>query len=173
MKYLLIVLPFLAACGSGVYKSDEPPTRPYGEFGRVEIRELTVQISNLETLSPELQTEIAAAARTFPGLLEARLNKKHLFEKGSKRTLVIQGSLLSYDPGSRTTRWLLGFGAGTGYLTTSLRFTDDAGAQAGAGKAIGTVSGGFTGGSMDSAANRMADAIVRYLQENGKEVVKP
>lgn len=62
-------------------------------------------------------------------------------------------TIVKWDPGSRGTRWLVGFGAGKGEIVIEVQTL---GVQ---GVAEGWVSGGFFGGSSDNAVTAAADLI--------------
>jgi len=178
MKTVMLVIALasplsLAACGSQVYKPELEPSKPFGGFGRAEIRELKVRVANLDTLPPEVQTEIRSAARNFPDRLAARLKKKQLLSGDSGKTLIIAGELVEYDPGSQTARWMIGFGAGSGMVTAVIHFAEDDGTDIARGNALGTVAGGFLGGAIDSAVDRMVEAIVKYIEKNCREQKTP
>jgi len=62
-------------------------------------------------------------------------------------------TIVKWDPGSRGTRWFVGFGAGKGEIVIEVQ---SVGVQ---GVAEGWVSGGFFGGSSDNAVTAAADLI--------------
>lgn len=110
------------------------------------------------------------------------------FEATVKRLLIKRGFtegnglVLKYwfsdaDEGSRSARFWLGFGAGTGRLQVSVEYYDSAGNKLANTDNVGTVSGGFSGGSYTEAIVNASEAIATYTKKTyyGREatVVAP
>lgn len=96
---------------------------------------------------------------------EARERLAGRFQQGG-RTIVVQGRLVGFDPGSQAARYWVGFGAGQGTIVAEVSFLNEAGTVIAKGAAWGTVSGGWFGGSLNSAGRRVAKAVVDFVDDN-------
>ena len=163
----------LSGCGAKEFRAEENPRRPFGEFGKVEGLELQIEIPDFDKLEPEEQQYVRNLAKSFPELLQARLARKRLFASEGADKLVIQGRITQFDPGSRTARWMIGLGAGSGEIVAEIRFDDARGGSVARGTAVGGVSSGLGGGSIDAAVKRLVDAVVGFIEANYKEVRTP
>jgi len=154
----------LAGCGVAQFTSRQEPRRAFGEFGSVEVREIR------NGLSGRLPGDVAAQAEAFSKTLAVRVKEKLVragrFTEAKAPVLVIEGELVGYDPGSQALRYLIGFGAGSGEIRVEVAFRDPEGALVADGTARGTVSGGFFGGTVGEAENRVAEAIVRHIESH-------
>lgn len=156
----------LLGCGAKSFTVDQSPRRPLGEYARIECRELAIAVPDFEKLEPELQEEIRALAKSFPGYVTAKLAEKRLFISTSGRKLILEGRITQYDPGSRAARYLIGFGAGTGTAVAEITFADEESGAIGRGTATGGVAAGLGGGGMKNARSRLIDAVVRFIASN-------
>jgi hypothetical protein len=82
------------------------------------------------------------------------------FKNGSG--LTIKYWFAEADPGSRAGRFWIGFGVGEGKVQINVEFYDANGNHLSSTDNIGTVSGGFTGGSFSTAIDHAAEAIAEY-----------
>jgi hypothetical protein len=163
----------LLGCGAKEFRADQAPVRPFRDFGQVEGVELEIVVPDFDRMEPDDQQYVRVLAKSFPDMLRARLAEKKLFISENPDKLVIRGRITQYDPGSRAARWLIGMGAGSGEIIAEIRFSDAHGAPVARGTAVGGVSAGTAGGSMDSAVRRLVDAVVRFIQRNYTEVKSP
>lgn len=76
-------------------------------------------------------------------------------------------SIVRWDPGSRSMRWLLGFGSGEGEVDVTVQ---SVGVD---GTAHGWVRGGFFGGSDENSAEAAGDTIAYTLATGLREPPKP
>ena len=92
--------------------------------------------------------------------------RKQLANKGFSQGpgLVLQYWFADADEGSRFARAWVGFGVGTGKIQVAVEFHDANGQRLATTNSIGTVSGGFTGGSFSEAISRAADSISDYAR---------
>ncbi len=98
----------------------------------------------------------------FENKLMERLERK-AFTTGSGLTLKYW--LSDADEGSRSARFWLGFGAGTGKFKVIVEFYDVNGNKLSETENVGTVSGGFTGGSFSAAILNSAESIAAYAKK--------
>lgn len=157
---LLKALPLLllAGCGVAEFKEDGPPPAPFPRFGSVEVRVAPVELD----VPPEVRPELEGFAASLPARIGERLRKRNLLADGG-RALVVDLRIVSYDPGSQTARYLVGFGAGGASIEARTEFRDGE-TRLGSGVARGTVWGGLFGGSVSTAHDNVARAVVDYVE---------
>lgn len=124
--------------------------------------------------------EAEAVASDIPDMLLdalAQHNKSHpesrLFSEVTRFTgqsdnvLVVKGTLLSYEKGSRAKRYFIGFGAGKAYSTVQCTLIDKAtGRQVLKANFDGELSLGVFGGEAKRAYEGVVKAIVDYFSDN-------
>ncbi len=156
---------FLAACGSREFRVSQVPPGPFKAYGRLEVRPFAIeQPPGMDVVQKDKALKMAEYLT-----VEVRERLQSYFT-GDGRTVVVQGKLVGFDPGSAAARYWAGFGAGKGTIVAEITFLNEAGAEVGKGAAWGTVTGGFFGGSLNSAANRVAKAVVDFVYENYEAV---
>lgn len=97
-----------------------------------------------------------------------RLEEALLGDKGFSRG---QGLSVSYrfvegDPGSRGSRFWIGFGLGEGTIAVEATFRDAAGRELRRTKHVGTVTGGGFGGSYANAFERAATELAEHARSH-------
>jgi hypothetical protein len=170
---LAAALLLLSGCGAKEFRAEQAPLRPFGEFGQVEGVELQIEVPDFDKMEPDEQQYVRVLARSFPDMLRSRLAEKKLFLAEGPNKLVIQGRITQFDPGSRTARYIIGLGAGSGEIVAEIRFNDAQGNPVARGTAVGGVTGGFGGGSIDAAVKRLVDAVVGFIRKNYSDVKTP
>lgn len=162
---ICLILP-LAACSQREYYVMDPPKRAFSTYGALEVKPFT--IDGLDTLDPAKRAKALELADYITNELRERLSPKYFGGEGKK--LVVTGKLVGFDPGSQALRYWVGFGAGKGEILAEAYFDDEEGAVA---KAMGkgAVSGGWFGGSVNSAGRRVAKAVVDFVSANHASVV--
>jgi len=99
----------------------------------------------------------------FEATLKRMLNKRGFTEGDG---LILKYWAADADEGSRSARFWLGFGIGSGRLQVAVEFFDSAGNRLATTDNVGTVSGGFTGGSYSEAIVNTATAIADFTKKN-------
>lgn len=145
------------------FEVTQSPSRKFQDFGQAEVRSFSIDMTKFAGLEQDAQKQIQELPTTLQAKIAKKISDRKLFPSGSGERLQISGRIGDYDPGDRTARWLLGFGAGEGKITASVSFMDGSGNTIGRGIATGRVQFGFAGGSMDSAADQLAEAIVDFI----------
>ena len=85
----------------------------------------------------------------------------------SEGVLVVKGTLLSYEKGSRAKRYFIGFGAGKAFSTVKCVFIDKStGEQVLEATFDGELSLGVFGGEAKRAYEGVVKAIVDYFNDN-------
>jgi uncharacterized protein DUF4410 len=81
------------------------------------------------------------------------------------RELKIEADLFEFDPGSRATRYFVGFGAGKGRIGYHVKLRDAATSEVvGQLDAYGTLAMGVFGGDIGTAYDQCANAIIEYAK---------
>jgi hypothetical protein len=163
------VLP-LTACGAKEFRVQQPPSGPLNTFGQVEVLPFTIELP--AEIQPEHRAQANELLLTVRKRLTDRLTSSELFSD-SGRKLTLTGKLTSFDPGSQAARYIIGFGAGSGEIVAEVTFSDESGNTIARGSAVGGVTAGFGGGSINTAARRLADAIYKFIASNHAGVAEP
>lgn len=158
----------LQACATASLNVTQAPTMAPSKFERVAVPAFANKVG--DSLPPGATEEIAGAViaklqRDYPnGFSEVTATPTN-----SPGELLVRGSILSYDPGSKAARFML-IGLGAGDLKLDVEFVEaESGVvleQFSTDGAI--VAGGLIGASMgmedmvDSAAQKIAERIVTY-----------
>ena len=148
----------LAACGSREFRVQQQPSVPLGSFGKLLVQPFAIE----DPPDPVVREKALKMADLITREVRERLAPK--FEKEGS-VLTVQGRLVGFDPGSQAARYWAGFGAGEGTIVVEVTFLDEAGGTVAKGAAWGSVSGGWFGGSLNSAGKRAAKAVVDFVQE--------
>ncbi len=156
----------LSGCSSASqFEVTQSATRKFQDFGQADVSSFSVDMTKFSALDPGDQKQIQELPATLQAKIVKKMSERKLFPNGTGERLAINGRIGDYDPGDRTARWLLGFGAGEGTITAQVSFADGSGNTICRGTATGRVQWGLVGGSMDSAADQLAEAIVGFIAE--------
>lgn len=166
---LLVCLSILTGCGAKDFRIKQAPESPLQEFGHIEVRPLAIEIPGMATLDPKVQENIQNFARSFPAKLQEELREEGLFKGDASKTLVLQGKLIEYDPGSQAARYFIGPCSGAGTIIGEIQFTDG-GTTVASGDAVGGVTCGWFGGFMGSAESRFRDAVENFIRKNYSQI---
>lgn len=152
----------LGACGSRTYYVMEPPKEAFSKFGSIEVKPFTVD--GISTLDPDKRAKAMELAALIADQLRERLGPGYF--PGTGKKLVVSGKLVGFDPGSQALRYWVGFGAGSGEILAEAYFDAENGESVAKAMGKGSVSGGWFGGSLNSAGKRVAKAIVDFVDAN-------
>lgn len=84
----------------------------------------------------------------------------------TKGVLLMQGTLIRYEEGSRAKRYWIGLGAGKAYCTIQVIFIDkETGEELSRTNFKGTLVMGVFGGDPDEAAAAVVDAFIDYMKK--------
>ena len=160
-----LMFPLLGvSCGNRSFIVQQKPTKPFGAYGQVVVEPFTVD--GIEKLGLTEKGQALEAAGMMTQHLKDRLEGKKWFKAGGDQVLTIRGVLVGFDPGSQAMRYWVGFGAGSGEVIADTTFLEMGNITVARGAAKGTVSGGWFGGSTDSACDRVAKAILDFIKAN-------
>ena len=170
---------FLSGCASSHYSVLQAPSQPVTTFNKLEIANFK---SNLKD---EVSIDLADrfAGRLYRAIMKERElhPDESIFEEIVLDTdevegvLLLNGTIISFEEGSRAARYFIGFGAGKAYCTIQAVFTDKAtGEEVIRTNFDGELSMGLFGGSPEEAVDAVVKAFITYFDEYfEKEGLKP
>lgn len=158
----------LAACSSHRYTVVEPPASPLTEFKVLEIPMFSSNLTSAEAqelaraFSSRLMREIADYRARHP---EDVVYEQIVQQTSSEHdVLVMKGTVLSYEEGSRAKRYWIGLGSGKAYCTIRVEFFDkESGKSLATTTFDGELTGGVFGGSADEAVEGVVKAFLDFM----------
>lgn len=151
---LIFVAMPLAACGSGHLVVEQPNT------SQVRARGIELQYDNSTTNVPEGASEYVREKMEeafFTG-------DNSIFQPGAD--MLVRYRFIGFDRGSRAGRWLAGpLGVGGAQMVLEAEFVDTSGNVLARVRGQGELSGGFFGGSSNSAIDKAVNEIARYARQ--------
>ena len=166
---LLIVL-LVAGCAAGRTQIIQPKKVGFQNYPVLEITDFQ------NNAGPQVPAELL---QRLPDGIAEKVTALNLFqavnripvvteEKPEAKTLVLKGTIIEYDPGSRGKRWLAGFtGYGKAFTTFQLVAIDKVEKdEIFKGNIGGELSGGFFGGSFNEVIEKLVDECVKCIQMN-------
>ena len=166
----LVVFGTVAGCASHRYTVVEPPSKPLTNYSVLEIPEFNTNLSDAE--SKELASRFAT--RLHLAVSEHRKNNPEdvVYDEVTLKTdkttdvLVMQGTIISFEEGSRAKRYFIGFGSGKAYCTIQVVFTDkETGEELSRTNFDGELAMGLFGGDSDEAVDGVVEAFIDYMQQ--------
>ncbi|MCX6601729.1 MAG: DUF4410 domain-containing protein [bacterium] len=164
---VFVVSALVVGCAApGKYVMKNPPTTDVKRFGSVEVASVSTGITEDE-LDPATATELRSA-------IIAAIQKEAMYGKVapevdmSEATLQIQPRIVQFDRGSRTARYLVGFGAGKAHLDVECKFVDKETQRVIAeGTFIAEIAGGLFGGASDQEmmSKNVAKQVAKFLKK--------
>ena len=176
MKVSRLILPscllllVLSACASHKYTVVEPTTKNLADYETLEIADFKCNLSDHD--SKKLANSFAD--RLYTNVLTKRQKDPDeiIFDEVVRKTdktegvLLMEGTVTSYEKGSRVKRYFVGFGAGKSYCTIHTVFTDKAtGEQVQKVNFDGELSMGVFGGSEEQAVQGVVDAYIDFFHD--------
>ncbi len=169
--YILLVLCVVCGCASHRYVVTMPLKTQLRNYSTLEVKDFESYVTG---------SDAEAVAKEVPDMLLDAITKhnelypeKRLFSEATRSTnksdgvLVVKGTLLSYEKGSRAKRYFIGFGAGKAYSTVKCTFIDKStGEQVLEATFDGELSIGIFGGEAKRAYEGVVKAIVDYFNDN-------
>lgn len=169
----------LTACGSSRYTVLDPPDEPLANYSVLEITDFESNLTD--------EDSVELAGRFADQLYAAVMKERQLhpdesiFDEVVRQTeesdgvLVLNGTVISFEKGSRAKRYIIGFGAGKAYCTIQATFVDKV-----TGKEViktnfdGELSMSLFGGSPQEAVDAVVDAFIDYFDDYfEKEGLRP
>ena len=168
----LLVTAFLVfnACSSHRYTVVEPRKKEFTDYHILEIRDFKSNLGDSE--SKELAARFAD--RLHQNIMKDRLEHPDevIFDDVVRQTnktegvLLLDGTLISFEKGSRAKRYFIGFGSGKAYCTIQSVFTDKTTNEPVMKLNFdGELSMGIFGGSVDEAVQGVVEAYLDYFND--------
>ena len=167
---MLLVTAGITGCASHRYTVVEPPTNPLTDYSILEIPEFKTNLSDPE--SKELANRFAG--RLHRAVMEHRERNPQdvVYKEVTLNTdqiedvLHMQGTIISYEEGSRAKRYWIGFGSGKAYCTIQVVFTNkETGEELSRTNFDGELAMGLFGGDADEAVDGVVEAFIDYMQQ--------
>jgi hypothetical protein len=160
----------LTGCGSSRYTVLEPASEPIANFSVLEIRDFTSNLSDEDSVelasrfADQLYVAVMKDRDAHPG--------ESVFEEVVRATtrnddvLVLDGTIISFEKGSRAKRYWIGFGAGKAYCTIQATFINKlTGEQVLKTNFDGELSMSLFGGSPEEAVDAVVRAFIDYFDD--------
>ena len=164
---LLIAL--ISACASHHYTVVQPASESLTDYGVLEIADFK---SNLKSAEAK---ELASlfAGRLYQAVMEYRAEHSddRIYDEITRKTdqsenvLLMEGTVIAYEEGSRAKRYWIGMGAGKAYCTIQVVFRDKAsGDELARTNFDGELMGGIFGGEADETVDGVVKAFLDYME---------
>jgi hypothetical protein len=172
-RHALLMVAFallLAGCGSSRYTVIEPPKESVRDFKTLEIRDFKSNLQDQDSIrladqfGDRLYKAIQEDRKAHPG--ESIFEQVVRGDSATGDVLVLDGTVMSFEKGSRAKRYFIGFGAGKAFCTIQSTFTNKAnGHEILKTNFDGELSMSFFGGSADEAVDAVVAAYIDYLRD--------
>lgn len=164
------VVLLVSGCASHRYTVLEPRKKELSDYRILEIRDFKCNLGDKESKALAEQF----ADQLYQNIMKDR--KEHpdevIFDDVVRKTdkvdgvLVLDGTLISYEKGSRAKRYFIGFGSGKSFCTIQSIFTDKKTSE----QILklnfdGELSMGIFGGSADEAVQGVVEAYLDYFDD--------
>jgi hypothetical protein len=168
--FTLFVIGVITGCASHRYTVVTPPSKSLTDYGILEISEFKTNLNDAE--SRELANRFAG--RLHLAVMNFRENnpEDRVYEEVTLDTdktrgvLLMQGTIISYEEGSRAKRYWIGFGSGKAYCTIQVIFTNkETGEELSRTNFDGELAMGLFGGDADEAVDGVVKAFIDYMQQ--------
>lgn len=166
----IAVLLLVSACASHRYTVVEPQKKELTDYSILEIKDFNCNLGDRDSR--------ALAARFADKLYENVMKDRQehpdevIFEEVVRETdktdgvLLLDGTVISFEKGSRAKRYFIGFGSGKAYCTIQSVFTDKkTGEQILKLNFDGELSMGLFGGSEEEAVQGVVEAYLDYFDD--------
>ena len=164
------VVLLVSACASHRYTVVEPRKKEFTDYRILEIRDFKCNLMDKESKA------LAAgfADKLYENVMKDRQEHPDevVFEQVVRKTdktdgvLMLDGTVISFEKGSRAKRYFIGFGAGKAYCTIQSVFTDKkTGEQILKLNFDGELSMGIFGGSEEEAVQGVVEAYLDYFDD--------
>ena len=170
-KYYVLILIVLLAAGCAASRTQvlEPKKAGFENYSILEITDLK------NNIGPQVPAELM---RRVPDEIGEKVRALNLFQAVNRvpavteaapdtNTLILEGAIIEYEPGSRALRYFVGFGAGKAFATVQLRAIDKATKEEiFRGNIAAEQSMGIFGGSFDEVIQKLVEESVECIQMN-------
>ena len=162
----LAAVPLVSGCAVGYTQVVKSPETRLGNYQFLAIPDLVGSSQVPDGVKRGIPDTVANQAREKK--LFSKIERGHGLWAPDK-TLVVQGQVVQFSPGSQGMRWMTAglWGVGRGSVIVNIKFVDLA-----ANKVLpesnfeGEIKGGPFGGGMDESYQKIAEEIIQFLQTN-------
>jgi hypothetical protein len=166
---LILIVLLVAGCAASRTQVLEPKKAGFENYSVLEITDLK---NNLGSQVP------AEVMRRVPDAIAEKVRALNLFQAVNRvpavseaapetNALILEGTIIEYETGSRALRYFVGFGAGKAYATVQLKAVDKATKEEiFRGNIAAEQSMGVFGGSFDEVIQKLVDESVECIQMN-------
>jgi hypothetical protein len=169
-RYALILIVLLVVgCAASRTQVLEPKKAGFENYSVLEITDLK------NNIGPQVPAEVI---RRVPDAIAEKARALNLFQvvnrvpsvteaTPEKNALILEGTIIEYEPGSRALRYFVGFGAGKAFATVQLRAIDKStNEEIFRGNIGAEQSMGVFGGSFDEVIQKLVDECIECIQMN-------
>jgi len=167
---LLVAIGSFTGCASHRYTVVEPAGKSLTSYNILEIAQFKTNLNDAE--SKELADRFAG--RLYRAVMEYREENptERVYQEitldtdQTKGVLLMEGTVISYEEGSRAKRYWIGFGSGKAYCTIQVVFVDkETGEEISRTNFDGELAMGLFGGDADEAVDGVVEAFVEYMRQ--------
>jgi len=166
---VLLVIGIITGC-THRYTVVEPPTKLLTDYSVLEISTFKSNLNDAR--SRGLASKFAGRLRWAVMKQREKNPEDIVYEEVTLNTdktedvLLMQGTITSYEEGSRAKRYWIGFGAGKAYCTIQVIFTDkETGEELSRTNFEGKLYMGVFGGDPNEAVDGVVDAFIDYMKQ--------
>ena len=157
-------------CASHRYTIVDPPTQPLTDYSILEIPEFDTYLNDAESkeLAKRFAGRLHLAVKNYRDNNPQNIvyDEVTLNTDRTKGVLLMQGTIISYEEGSRAKRYWIGFGSGKAYCTIQAIFINkETGEELSRTNFDGELAMGLFGGDADEAVDGVVDAFIDYMQQ--------
>lgn len=160
----------VGGCGSSRYTMVDPPKQVVSNFEVLEIRDFTSALADQDSrdlaarFADQLHAAVLKDREKNPG--KSVFGEVVRASDRSEKVLRLDGTVTSFEKGSRAKRYFIGFGAGKAFCTIQAVFTDKATDQEVVKANFdGELSMSFFGGSAEEAVDSVVKAFIDYFRD--------
>ena len=166
---LILIVLVVAGCAASRTQVLQPKKAGFENYPVLEITDFK------NNVGPQVPTELL---QRLPNAIAEKVTALNLFQAVNRvpvategapetRTLVLEGAIIEYEPGSRALRYIIGFGAGKAFATVQLTAIDKATKEEiYKGNIGGELTMGIFGGSYDEVIQKLVDECTECVQTN-------
>jgi hypothetical protein len=166
---LLLIVLLVAGCAASRTQVLEPKKAGFENYSVLEITDLK------NNIGPQVPAEVM---RRVPDAIAEKVRALNLFQAVNRvpavseaapetNALILEGTIIEYETGSRALRYLVGFGAGKAFATVQLKAIDKATKEEiFRGNIAAEQSMGVFGGSFDEVIQKLVEESVGCIQMN-------
>ena len=159
-----------ASCASSHYTVLEPASQPLTSFEVLQINTFSSNLADPDSrnlaaqFADQLYATIMQERRKNPG--ESIFREVNRGTGEFESVLVLDGTIIAFDEGSRAKRYWIGFGAGKAYCTIQATFTNkETGEVVLKTNFDGELAMGFFGGDEQEAVDAVVDSFIAYFDD--------